>query len=395
MIEETRQDSGKKRSRAGKVRRAAPALIVLGAAAVVVGLWLLLPDKEKGSAGSDPPPVNVKVVRLESIGEMPDAFELVGKVVPDRVVEVSAEVAGRIEEIPVSDGDEIRQGAVLIRLNTDLLQADHDHAKATAEFDQREYQRLVVLSRRGVATEAEVDQARARAAASMAMLESTKALLDRAVIRAPLSGRLDEVIPEVGMYVDKGKVVGRIVDMDPAKVSVDVPEREVPFLAVGQEEEVTAIGRSAPLTGKISYISELADESANTTRIEISVSNRPQVLRSGQIVRVRLRRGVVRSGFLVPLDVVVPLEQGKAVYVVNAEGTAERRNVEVDLGFIRGSQVRVEGDLAEGDLLIVSGHRFVAPGQPVKIIGGAPAGEPGTRPATRPAAQLPSPEVDG
>ena len=391
-MSETAKHSRPGRPTWGRVlSKAIPALIVLAAIAGVVGVWLL-PEKEDSKPAGGPPPVSVRAQAVEAIREMPDTFDLLGKVEANRVVDVSAEVAGRVEDIPVSEGRPIRKGTVMIRLNTDLLQAEYDRAKATAEFDRREYERMSRLQERGVATPAEVDQARAKADASRAGFEAARFRLDRTTIAAPISGTLDAVIPEVGMYVESGKIVARIVDIETAKVVVDVPERDVPFLRIGQEEEVFTKGRFASeLTGKITFVGELGDEATNTTRVEISVDNRRRALRSQQIVRVRLRRGMLKNVIMIPLNAVIPLEQGQAVYVVDDNGRAQRRNVSVELEFIKGSKVRVRGELAEGDLLIVAGHRFVAPGQPVKVVSETGRRVPAARHASQPASRRVSP----
>ena len=83
-------------------------------------------------------------------------------------------------------------------------------------------------------------------------------------------------------------------------------------------------------------------------------------------------------GILVPLSAVIPLEGGRAVYVVE-NGVAVRRPV--TLGFLVGQSVHVLSGLSAGDLLIVEGQRYVAPGKPVRIVRGAPATQPATLPA--------------
>jgi len=118
------------------------------------------------------------------------------------------------------------------------------------------------------------------------------------------------------------------------------------------------------LTGTISYISALADERTRSPRIEIALDNRGRLLRSGQIVDVRLKRRVLKDVIMVPLQAVIPLEDGKAVYVVEDSKAARR---DVTIGFIKGSRVRITSGLKPGDKLIVAGHRYVGPGQSVKI----------------------------
>jgi len=348
-----------------RFRKFLPAVIVLAVLAIVVVVWQL-PARDRQEPARPPAPVNVEVMTIRPIDEMPETFEIPGVVEPNVVVEVSAEVEGRIEEIRCREGRRCAKGDPLIRLNTDLLQAAYDRDKAQAEFDQREYERVKQLRDRGVATASEVDQARTKAAASKAAFDESAARLARTVITAPAGGILDDVPVERGEYVGVGQVVARIVDIEKVKVVVDAPELDVHYLQVGQEGEISTDALNGkPLTGRITYISELADPRTRTSRVEITVDNHRRFLRSGQIVRVRLRRRILKEVVLVPLAAVIPMEEGKVVYVAQGDH-AERR--EVRLGVIRGWSVQILDGLWEGDKLIVAGHRFVSPGQKIRIV---------------------------
>ncbi len=94
------------------------------------------------------------------------------------------------------------------------------------------------------------------------------------------------------------------------------------------------------------------------------MDNRDHALRSGQIVRVRLTRRMLQDVIMIPLAAVIPLEEGRVVYL-EREGQAERRAIE--LGFIKGRNVQVLSGLAAGEQLIVAGHRYVGPGQAVRV----------------------------
>ena len=343
-----------------------PALVVLAALVVVVIIYFAVPDRDDNKPVAPPAPVNVKTKLVRPIAEVVESFVVVGQVSPDRVVVVSAEVAGRVEQIHVTEGQPVEAGKPIIRLNTDLLKAEYDAAKATAEFDQRERERIEDAAKDGVATDKEVDMARAKAAASKAQYDAAKARLARATISAPISGKLDEVVPELGMYLNVGNVVARMVDMDPAKIVVHVPEPDVPYLRLGQSGEILLDedGKDA-LTGRVTFIGELADLSSNTTRVEISVPNEPRVLRSGTIVRVRLVRRKFSNAIMIPLEAVIPMEKTRAVYVMDKDGKAERRDG-VKLGFIKGDEVLVTEGLKGGDRLIIDGHRALSPGDAVK-----------------------------
>ena len=333
-----------------------------------------IPARNREAAPTDPPPVNVEVVRLQAIDKLPDTFEVPGVVEPNRVVEVAAEVEGRIEEIQCREGQPCAKGDSLIRLNTDLLQAAYDRDKAQAEFDRREYDRVRELQDRGVATANEVDLARTKAAASKAAYDEAAARLARAAILAPVGGILDEVPVEAGEYVKEGQAVAKIVDIDTVKVVVDVPELDVHYLQVGQEEDIVIDAlNDRRLVGTITYISELADQRTRTSRVEITMENQQRLLRSGQIVRVRMTRRILSDVLLIPLETVIPLEEGKAVYVAE-DSQAQRRQVK--LGLIRGWSVQILAGLSVGDQLIVVGHRFVSPGQKIRIVGERSEGQP-------------------
>ncbi|MCK4627064.1 MAG: efflux RND transporter periplasmic adaptor subunit, partial [Phycisphaerae bacterium] len=326
-------------------RKALPGLIVIAVLLGVVAIALFLKKRSDDKPPSERPPVNVVTDVIRPEASVLDTFEIGGGVEADRVVKVAAEVDGRVEEILCLKGKDVRKGQPIVRLNTDILQAEFDIAKAQAEFDAGEYKHIADLHKKDAATATEENQFRTRAAVSKAAFDIAKARLERATIVAPFDGTLDDVVPEVGTYVNCGDIVAVIVDMDPAKVVVDVPECDVPFLKIGQEEEIVIKGRAKNLTGKITYISKLIDRGSNTTRVEISVDNRTGLLWSGQIVHVRLLRRVLKDVILVPLEAVIPMEKGKKVVYVVEDGKAVRREVKIELALLSKQCVCIRSGL--------------------------------------------------
>lgn len=368
-----------------------------GVAAVAVIAWM--PAPKPSAAPNERVRVNVKVERVKPLSEIADSFEITAVVQPYAVVRVSAEVAGRIESygtrateacwqggiLPVgskiAEGQPVMAGDLLVVLNRDLLQARFDRASAQYEYDEQEYQRILSLYQRGNASSAEMRLAHTRHDVSKADLDEASRSLARTMITAPISGILNDWPMDPGEYAVPGDPVAEIVDIEKVKVCPDVPERDIGYLRVGQTAEVSPSPRdSAPLTGTITFINALADQVTRTTRVEVTVQNRipraaaatasqpaggEYLLRSGQIVDVRLTRRMLQNVTMVPLASVIPLEDGKEVYIV-LDGKAQRRSVE--LGFIRGRSIQVVRGLEPGELLIVEGHRLVSPGQPVNII---------------------------
>jgi membrane fusion protein (multidrug efflux system) len=350
---------------------------------VTLARMVLFPARETPPA--ETPSVNIETEVVAAQPELADEFSLPAVVEANRVVDVSAEVSGRIERIHGREGAAYRAGDRLIDLNTDLLKAEYESAAANARHAAIRYRRISNLHKEGSVTDRDLDQAEADLAVANAAADAARARLDRAVIVAPINGVLNRVPVEEGEYVGEGAPVAQMVEIDTVKVVIQVPEREVQYFKTESDARAASItdppptarvmatirGREISLEGTITYIAQLADPQTRSTRMEITLDNRERLLRSGQIVRAWLTRRVLRDVIMVPLAAVIPQEEGQAVYIVN-DGKAERRDVR--LGLIKGRAVRILSGLKPGDSLVVAGHRFVAPGQPVKVIGRTPVG---------------------
>jgi len=362
------------------------ALVPVTLAAIVTGvlvIWIAFFKEAKRPEVVQPEPVNVEVMEVAAEPKLVDSMELPAVVEPDRVVQISAEVAGRIERLALEEGTPLEAGETIAVLNTDILKADFDRASAQATYDQTNHRRVTELHKRGAATEAELDSASAAVAASRAAVQAARARLDRARIIAPTSGMLDDLGVEKGEYVMPGTPVAKIVDTSTVKVVVDVPEKEVGYLKAGDAVDVLASGSAVRrLSGVVTYISAMADGATHSTRVEVSVDNAERLLRSGKIVNVRMTRRVLADVIMVPLAAIIPLEDGRAAYVVEGGtarerdisgrtvsfiegGIARRRRVKIDASVIRKRSVRVLSGLSPGDRLIVAGQKLVGPGQTV------------------------------
>lgn len=392
-----------------------PRLLVIGIVALAAGsvfvLWKFLPERNNNQAPTPPPPVPVSVLVVEPLAEVDDAFQIPGAVEANRVVDVAAEVAAQVEAYagpedklgpssqpihgPASagvldEGASVRAGQPLVYLNTDLLLAQRDSAKAEYDFQTREWKRMQDLKKKGVATGMELDQVVMRRDVAAAALELAEANLERTTIVAPISGVLNSLPAEIGEYVAPGTVVAQIVDIDTVKIVLDVPERDIGYLRVGNEETIICgIDKPEEITGNITYISELADPATRTTRIEITVDNPPdeqgrRKLRSGQIVQAKIRRRTLKNVIMISLESVVPLEKGYIAYV-SEDGVAKKRVLTLDSSLFFGQKIRVADGLHAGDRLITSRDSRLGPGQKVEEVEVSFSKAATTAPASQPA----------
>jgi membrane fusion protein (multidrug efflux system) len=381
---------------AGLCRRREVLLAVLGAAVAAAAVFLL-PARRSDAPPGEVAPVEVEVERIRPLAVAADTFEIDGTVEPNRVVNVPAEVAGRIERYAlrgegsagrpgrekIEQGDRVSAGDPIMFINSDILQAEHDRAEAERTYNEAEFRRLEDLYRKQVATKKELDEARTAWQVSEALHRLARERLKRAEIRAPIAGVLNRLLVEEGEYVKEGGNVAEIVDDSVMQVAVDVPEKDIGYLRQGTRHTIqaalprprevtdaegrTTYRRTSEVPGTITYISETADPAARTTRIELTIEDAYRHLfRSGQFVTVELSRGKLSDVVMIPIDAVIPQEDGRYTAYVVVDGEAQQRSVELDMRMIRRKRIRVLSGLTEGDRLIVKGQRYCAAGQTVR-----------------------------
>ena len=343
--------------------------------------------KDKETPPIERPPVNVSVVTITALASKADSFDLHAKVEPNRVVHVAAEVDGRIEEVCCEEGTRVKAGAnskPIIKLNTDLLTAKFKQAEAQRDLDKQEYKRMVKLRASKTATESELERITEQANASQAALDEAEALLNRTEIHPPIDGILNHRPVEKGDYVQAGTVVAEIVDTDTVKIVAHVPERDIHFLNLGDKAGIiyTYRRQRRTLDAAITFISKLSHPRSLTTQIEVKIDNSSGEFFSGQIVTLRLKRRELKNVIMIPMDSVIPLPQASgqskyAAYVAEGGKARRRTGLVIDLAFIEGKNVRLVSGLKAGEKLIVAGHRYVGPDQPIRIVA------PATRPATQ------------
>ncbi len=378
-------------------------LVMIVAVGAVVALAKFLPKKDTKTTSTPPSPSAVRVMIVENLKEVDDTFRILGSVEPEKIVNVAAEVPGQLKTLAdkndklldkltvkkakssggtVAEGDIVKKGQPLMYLDTDLVKADYDRVKADYDFAQRETARLEKLHAKNVATKAELDLAIKQRDMARADLERSAAHLQRAIIVAPIGGVLNRLPVEVGEYVTPGTAVAQIVDIDTVKVVMEIPERDISYLKVGQDQAIL-FGKkdSKKIMGKIIYISALADDKAHTTRLEIRVDNKDRLLHSGQMVYAELKRRTLKDVVMIPLKTIVPLEKGYVVYLSD-NGKALRREIKLDRSMFRNNQIRITKGLKAGDRLII--EPTIGPGQ--AIIEADQKTEPQKSPTTAPAA---------
>ena len=310
-------------------------------------------------------PVTVSVVTVQT---EPVAQTLVrsGSLRARRIVRVHSQEEGRVEALPVYEGDQVRAGALLVRLDDRLLRAELNKAEATRMQAAQDYARLQRLSGRNLVSADE--QLRAETALRVAEAEESllKTRLSYATLTAPFDGVVIERNVDPGDAVPKFAHLVTLVDPQSLVTEVSVSELVLPGLQVGDAVQVRidALGETR-FTGRVERIHPTVDAATRQGLIEIALAPVPAGAQAGQLCRVYLP-GRLEPRRTVPLTALRQDPEGEYVYRVDEEGRARR--VPVRSGVSVDDRIEILEGLADGDRVITRGFINLSAGKRVEII---------------------------
>lgn len=308
--------------------------------------------------------VNVKV---ETVAPAPlrDVLVLPGETEALNDVSLASERAGVVEWVGVTEGQMVRAGQQIIRINLSALEAARDRARANLTLAEDQLRRRRDLYERKVLSREELEQAETERTVAQANLREAEVNYSHGITTSTTNGVVNKVYVDPGEYIAEGATVADIVNVDTLRVNFNVPEADVRFLSEGSKAVVrldTYPGRE--WEGTVDFVAWKADTATRTFRVRLVVTNRDGAIRPGMIARGAFVRRSVADALTAPLFSVLD-KGGERVVFVERNGVAEARTVE--LGVIDGDRVEVRKGLAAGDRLIVVGHTEVEDGTKVNV----------------------------
>ncbi|WP_035261574.1 efflux RND transporter periplasmic adaptor subunit [Desulfonatronum lacustre] len=342
------------------------ALLILAGLAPLSGCSPSSGEEPRGESGEPAPPRRVNVVIQEIVPqEIRDAVVLPGSADPWLSVALAAETAGRVEKLSVREGDHVRPGQVIAQVDVTALGAGMARARAAFELFEDQLRRRERLFQDQIISEEELDQIRSEKVQAREALRQAEIEYDRGLVRTPSSGRVNDLLIEVGEFVDRGQVVVELVDIDKIKVQVQVPEMDVRFLEVGLPVLVMVDAfQGQEFPGVIDFIAFRGDQATKTFRTQVVMDNPEGRIRPGMIARVLFLRRIIPDALAIPLSALIDRGGERLVYV-EEDGLARARQVEI--GVIERDRIQITSGLHPGDRLIVAGHREVDEGTAVVV----------------------------
>jgi membrane fusion protein, multidrug efflux system len=323
----------------------------------------------KRGAGAGPPQMQTQMVRTAAVerGRAIDYFRTVAEIRAQERVQIASEVAGKVETVPVEDGTRVDKGDILVRLDAETEKANVTSAEATLYERQQNLERANELARKGFATEARVETAKARLRAAEAQLERVQKELADRTIRAPFAGEVGLIDVSPGDFVDAGESLFELVMTESLRVRFSVPQALIAALRTGKSVLVSTEGRAAEsVSAVIRSVAPRAEEATRSFQAEAELpADAP--FKPGTFVTVRLPVETRENALFVPEAAIQ--RQAVAAYVFRVTGDDRVERVRVTTGILREGMVEVSGNLSASDEIVVSGLQKITGGEKIRRAG--------------------------
>mgnify|MGYP006278121967 CR=1 FL=1 len=381
-------------------------LVLALAGGVAYRLWFANPTpagqagggirSARGGAGGSEGPLPVLATKAER-KDVPVEIEGIGTVQAQNTVTVRPQVDGRLIALLFRDGDVVKAGDVLARIDPTIYQAQYDQALAKKAQDEallanakRDLDRYANLARTEYATQQQADtqktvvaQLTAQVAADQAAIDNAKAVLDYATIRAPISGRTGIRLVDEGNLLRAADASGlvTIAQIQPIALVFNLPQQQLRAVQQAMArgpvpvEARDADNVSVIDKGTLEVIDNQVDQTTGTVKLKARFDNAQQSLWPGQFVNVHMMVDTLKNVVTVPTAAIQRGPNGAFVYVVDAQSAATQKPVTL----LRQTEsvTAIAQGIAEGDVVVTNGFNRLTENTQVRIDEARPAANSG------------------
>lgn len=294
-------------------------------------------------------------------------IETNGTLEAEEEVDIVARTAGPIVELRAEETQKVASGQVLARIDQDEIRARLEISRVALQEAETAFERAEALQRARLISAEEFDQASNRLESARAEFRGNEIQLGYTVVRAPFAGLIVRRYVKFAENVGANQPLFRISDFDPLLCPIQVPERELPRLAVGQKAYLTVDAWPGErFDARVLRLSPVVDAATGTVKVTLEVEGRDR-LRPGMFASVFLQTDTHEGALVIPRAALALDSVGSTVFV--AEGAAAERR-QITLGVREGDAVEVLEGLAEGEMVVVVGQDSLAEGTPIEVVGG-------------------------
>lgn len=278
----------------------------------------------KALANYEPPPATVSATSSKTVHWRP-FLEAIGTLSSINGVQISNDLAGKVEKIDFHSGDTVKQGDLLIQLDTSQEEAQLAQFESKLELNKVQYKRARTLRKKGLNSKESLDVARSNYKSAQAQVKAEKAIIAKMAIKAPFAGQLGIRQVNLGQYLSPGTTIVSLNQLKPLYVTFTLPQSELAKVHLDQKIAVDVDAYpDKDFSGKITAVSPAVNEKSRTLQAQATIPNDKKLLKPGMFATIKVLADESEEKVVVPQTAISYSLYGDTVYVLKpvSEATA-------------------------------------------------------------------------
>ncbi len=349
-----------------------PRFVLLVMITLIIVLFMTVSDKKSeiqaeqaAAIKNERPPVNTVVMEVTP-GAISNKINLPGSIEPWTRLELISKIAGSIEEVLVQEGDSVKEGDIIAKIESDDYRIALDRATAAYKLAKADFERDKSVYAKGAIPTAELDARETNMQTAKADLDNATLLLSRCTIKAPINGVIRSLDAKVGLYLGIGDPIGRILQIDKVKAVIGIPESDITAVRNLPTVDVTIQALdNLQIVGKNYYVSSSPETAARLYRIELEIDNPDHRILPGMFVRANIIKQSREDALSIPFYSIISRNDEQYVFI-ERDGVVRKQPVQT--GIMEQWMVEITDGLQSGDRIVVEGHRDVENDQKVNVV---------------------------
>ncbi len=294
--------------------------------------------------------------------------EMQGTVQAEKSIAIHPEMGGTVRSILVSEGQKVRKGQTLVRLDQSVYDTNIQEMKTQLAFATTTFERQERLWNQKIGSEMQFLQAKNQKEGLERKLSTLYAQANKMKIVAPFSGTVDEIFPKTGELASPQAPVVRLVNLNEVYVEADVTETYLKQVKKGTETTINFPSLGIDRAAKISRVGNFINPNNRSFKVKINLENKDNSIKPNLLADVKIK-DYEKDGIVLPSTLIQEDQKGENfVYLLSKQGKVyqvKKRTIKIGMEYEQ--QVFIESGLKADDMLVNEGARFVIDGDEVTL----------------------------
>lgn len=298
--------------------------------------------------------------------------ELQGNVSTKQNLVIMAEYGGMLTKVYVREGQKVRKGQTLAKIDDGGLSQQLAQVKIQADLAKTTFERQERLWNQKIGSEIQYLQAKSTYEAQQQMVNQLQQQVAKTLVKAPFSGTIDDVITEQGSVVAPGQSqLFRIVNLDDMYIETNVPERYVSAIVPGKDVDVVFPVLGKEVNAKVRQAGNFINPANRTFKVEVELPKKDVSIKPNLTAKLKINDYTNKKAILIPQSIISENAEGQQyVYTITDKDgkKAKAKRTIITTGKTQGDYIEVLSGISNADEIIEEGARSVKDGQDVKIL---------------------------